>query len=89
MLEALDRELAGSGAACVAAAGRLLRLARSSGVDAASCSSGRPAAGVTFVPGTDFGGAPSTAGWPSFVSPDEIHEGVERLAALAPAAPPH
>jgi 2-aminoadipate transaminase len=40
-------------------------------------------AGVTFVPGTDFGGSRSTARLAfSFVSPDEIHEGVHRLAAL-------
>ena len=44
-------------------------------------------AGVTFVPGTDFGGPPSTARLAySFVSPDEIREGVPRLAALLPSA---
>jgi DNA-binding transcriptional MocR family regulator len=38
--------------------------------------------GVTFVPGTDFGGAPNTMRLAfSFVSPDEIREGVRRLAA--------
>jgi 2-aminoadipate transaminase len=41
------------------------------------------ASGVTFVPGADFGGAPNTARLAfSFVSPDEIREGVRRLAAL-------
>ena len=40
------------------------------------------APGVTFVKGTDFGGAPNTARLAfSFVSPDEIDEGVRRLAA--------
>jgi DNA-binding transcriptional MocR family regulator len=40
------------------------------------------ASGVTFVLGTDFGGAPNTARLAySFVSPDEIEQGVERLAA--------
>jgi len=40
------------------------------------------APGVTFVPGTDFGGAPNTARLAfSYVSPDEIREGVRRLAA--------
>jgi 2-aminoadipate transaminase len=40
------------------------------------------APGVTFVPGTDFGGAPNTARLAfSYVSPDEIREGVHRLAA--------
>jgi len=45
--------------------------------------------GVTFVPGTDFGGASSSARLAySFVSPDEIAEGVHRLATLlgAPVA---
>ncbi|MGB2874668.1 MAG: PLP-dependent aminotransferase family protein [Gaiellaceae bacterium] len=40
-------------------------------------------ADVTFVPGPDFGGAPNTARLAfSFVSPDEIAEGVRRLAGL-------
>jgi 2-aminoadipate transaminase len=43
--------------------------------------------GITFVPGSDFGGAPTTARLAySFVSPDEIREGVPRLAALLPSA---
>jgi DNA-binding transcriptional MocR family regulator len=42
--------------------------------------------GVTFVPGTDFGGEPNTLRLAfSFVSPDEIAEGVTRLAAALPA----
>ena len=44
-------------------------------------------AGVTYVPGTDFGGPRNTARLAfSFVSVDEIHEGVRRLAALVPVA---
>ena len=44
------------------------------------------AEGVTFVPGTDFGGAASSARLAfSFVSPDEIREGVRRLAAAVEA----
>jgi len=40
-------------------------------------------AGVTFVPGTDFGGGASTARLAySFVSPEEIAEGVRLLAPL-------
>ena len=40
------------------------------------------APGVAFVPGTDFGGAPNTVRLAfSYVSPDEIREGVHRLAA--------
>jgi 2-aminoadipate transaminase len=51
------------------------------------------AAGVTFVPGTDFfhdgSGARSMRLAFSFVSPDEVTEGVARLAGvLAPAAAP-
>ncbi len=39
--------------------------------------------GVTFVQGADFGGSPNTARLAfSFVSPDQIHEGMHRLAAL-------
>ncbi len=38
--------------------------------------------GVSYVHGTDFGGAPNTARLAfSYVSPDEIREGVHRLAA--------
>jgi DNA-binding transcriptional MocR family regulator len=53
------------------------------GVEAAELA--RRAEGVTLVLGTDFGGAPNTARLAySFVSPDEINVGVQRLAtALA------
>jgi DNA-binding transcriptional MocR family regulator len=45
-------------------------------------------AGVTFVPGPDFGGAPSSARLAfSFVSLAEIDEGVRRLAKLVAEAP--
>jgi DNA-binding transcriptional MocR family regulator len=45
------------------------------------------AAGVTFVPGTDFGGGPDTLRLAfSFVSTDEIADGVARLAAAVPVA---
>jgi DNA-binding transcriptional MocR family regulator len=41
-------------------------------------------AGVTFVKGSDFGGAPNTARLAfSYVSPDEIREGVRRLSGAA------
>jgi 2-aminoadipate transaminase len=40
------------------------------------------APGVAVVPGTDFGGAPNTVRLAfSYVSPDEIREGIHRLAA--------
>jgi DNA-binding transcriptional MocR family regulator len=42
----------------------------------------KKAEGVTFVPGPDFGGAPNAARLAySFVSPEEIELGVERIAA--------
>lgn len=45
------------------------------------------AEGVTFVLGTDFGGAPNTARLAySYVSLDEIDAGVERLAAALPVS---
>jgi 2-aminoadipate transaminase len=46
----------------------------------------RDAPGVAFVPGTDFGGAPNTARLAySYVSPDEIREGIRRLSAAVAA----
>ena len=42
---------------------------------------------MTFVKGTDFGGAPDTARLAfSFVSLDEIADGVAKLAAVLPVA---
>ena len=42
------------------------------------------AAGVAFVHGTDFGGAPNSARLAfSYVSPEEIREGIRRLSAAA------
>ena len=53
------------------------------GADAGALLERAAASGVTFVPGADFGGAPNTARLAfSFVSPDEIREGVRRLATL-------
>jgi len=52
------------------------------GADAAELLPRAEAAGVTFVKGTDFGGEPGTLRLAfSFVSPDEIAEGVSRLAS--------
>jgi DNA-binding transcriptional MocR family regulator len=46
----------------------------------------REAPGVAFVPGTDFGGAANTARLAfSYVSPDEIREGIRRLSAAVSA----
>jgi 2-aminoadipate transaminase len=53
------------------------------GADASELLPRAEAAGVTFVKGTDFGGEPGTLRLAfSFVSPDEIDEGVRRLASV-------
>ncbi|MDX6413155.1 MAG: 2-aminoadipate transaminase [Gaiellaceae bacterium] len=57
------------------------------GSDTAALLAAAGEAGVTYVPGTDFGGAPNTARLAfSFVSPEEITEGVRRLAGLVPVS---
>jgi DNA-binding transcriptional MocR family regulator len=56
------------------------------GVDASELLPRAEAAGVTFVKGADFGGEPDSLRLAySFVSVDEIGEGVARLAAALPA----
>jgi DNA-binding transcriptional MocR family regulator len=58
-------------------------------VDAAELLVQAGEAGVSFVPGADFGGPPTSARLAfSFVSPEEIDEGVRRLAKLVSAAAP-
>lgn len=55
------------------------------GVDAAELLTRAESAGVTFVKGADFDGGPGSLRLAySFVSPDEIAEGVARLAASLP-----
>jgi DNA-binding transcriptional MocR family regulator len=57
------------------------------GVDAGDLLDRAEEAGVTFVKGTDFGGAADTLRLAySFVSVDEIGDGVARLAAVLPVA---
>ncbi len=57
------------------------------GIDAGKLLPVAEQAGVTFVQGTDFGGASDTLRLAfSFVSPEEIAEGVSRLAAALPVA---
>jgi len=52
------------------------------GADVAQLQPRAEANGVTFVPGPDFGAGPDTLRLAfSFVSPEEIAEGVSRLAA--------
>jgi 2-aminoadipate transaminase len=86
MLEALERELAGRASWNRPEGGYFLWLELPEGIDASELLA--PGGGVTFVPGVDFGGPPSSARLAfSFVSPAEIDEGVRRLARLVAAAP--
>jgi len=90
MLEALERELSGRARWNRPEGGYFLWLDLPDEIDASELLTRASDAGVTFVPGADFGGPPSSARLAfSFVSPEEIDEGVRRLAALvAPAAAP-
>ena len=82
MLQALERELP-SARWSRPEGGYFIWLELPEQTDAGRLLSRAAEAGVTFVKGVDFGGAPNTARLAfSFVSPDEIHEGVRRLAAL-------
>jgi DNA-binding transcriptional MocR family regulator len=87
MLEALESEFGATSARWSRPQGGYFVWLDLPGVDAAELLGRAAEAGITFVPGTDFGGAPSAARLAySFVSPDEIREGVPRLAALLPSA---
>jgi 2-aminoadipate transaminase len=87
MLEALERELAGRARWSRPEGGYFLWLDLPGGTDTNELLGEATAAGVTFVPGSDFGGEPGSARLAfSFASPAEIGEGVSRLAALVPAA---
>ena len=87
MLDALDRELAGRARWSRPEGGYFLWLELPDELDASELLVRASESGVTFVPGVDFGGPASSARLAfSFASPDEIDEGVSRLAALLPAA---
>jgi 2-aminoadipate transaminase len=87
MLEALERELGGRARWSQPEGGYFLWLELPEGTNATELLGRATAAGVTFVPGTDFGGEPNSARLAfSFASPAEIGEGVSRLAGLVPAA---
>ena len=89
MLEALDHELEGRARWSRPEGGYFLWLELPEGIDASELLDRAAEAGVTFVPGPDFGGLPNSARLAfSFASPGEIEEGVSRLAALLPAAAP-
>jgi len=83
MLAALDREL--PGVRITRPDGGYFLWAELDGVGAGELLLRAEAAGVTFVKGTDFGGDPGSLRLAySFVSPDEIADGVARLAAAIP-----
>jgi len=87
MLEALERELGGRARWSRPEGGYFLWLELPEGTDATELLGRATAAGVTFVPGSDFGGESNSARLAfSFASPAEIDEGVSRLAELIPAA---
>jgi 2-aminoadipate transaminase len=87
MLEALERELTGRARWSQPEGGYFLWLELPEGTEATELLGRATAVGVTFVPGTDFGGEPNSARLAfSFASPAEIDEGVSRLAGLVPAA---
>jgi DNA-binding transcriptional MocR family regulator len=82
MLEALERELHGARWSRPEG-GYFIWLELRDDVDARALLERAEAAGVTFVPGSDFGGSASSVRLAfSFVSPEQIREGVRRLAAL-------
>jgi 2-aminoadipate transaminase len=89
MLEALERELSGRARWNRPEGGYFLWLDLPDDVDAGELLGRATEAGVTFVPGADFGGPPNSVRLAfSYVSPEEIDEGVRRLGRLvaAPAA---
>jgi 2-aminoadipate transaminase len=86
MLEALETELPGARWSHPEG-GYFIWLELPHGADTTALLGPAGEAGVTYVPGTDFGGPPNTARLAfSFVSVEEIREGVRRLAALVPVA---
>jgi 2-aminoadipate transaminase len=88
MLDTLERELGGRARWSHPAGGYFLWL-ELPGTVATELLGRASGAGVTFVPGVDFGGGPGSARLAfSFASPTEIEEGVARLAELvgSPAA---
>ena len=93
MLEALPQHLPEDASWTTPAGGYFVWVDLPSGPDAADLLPRAEAAGVTFVKGTDFfprghGGERSLRLAFSFVSPDEIREGVALLGPLLAAASP-
>ena len=89
MLDALEREFGGSGATWSRPEGGYFIWLDIPGAESGELLARATAAGVPFVRGSDFGGEATTLRLAfSFVSPDEIRDGIARLAGLLPAAAP-
>jgi DNA-binding transcriptional MocR family regulator len=87
MLAALERAFPAEATWSRPEGGYFLWLELPQGVRAEALLAAAEREGVTFVKGTDFGGADNTVRLAfSFASPDEIETGIERLASLLPAA---
>jgi 2-aminoadipate transaminase len=83
MLEALERGLGDRARWSRPEGGYFVWLELPNELDASELLSQAREAGVTFVPGADFGGGPNTVRLAfSFVTPAEITEGIGRLATL-------
>jgi 2-aminoadipate transaminase len=89
MLEALEKHLGGVARWTRPEGGYFVWLELGDDVDAADLLSRAQKVGVTFVPGVDFGGEPNTLRLAfSYVTANEVAEGVTRLAKLAASASP-
>ena len=87
MFEALDEHLGGRASWSRPEGGYFLWLELPEELDASELLSRAQDAGVTFVPGVDFGGERNTLRLAfSYVSPAEITEGIGRLAKLVTSA---
>jgi DNA-binding transcriptional MocR family regulator len=87
MLEALESDLGGRARWSHPEGGYFLWLELSDEIDASELLVRSSGAGVTFVPGADFGGEPNTMRLAfSYVSAAEITEGIGRLANLVASA---
>ena len=87
MLAALERELGDAARWSHPQGGYFLWVELADSVDATELLGRAEAAGVTFVPGADFGGPPNSLRLAfSFVGAAAVSEGIGRLASLLPAA---
>jgi len=87
MLEALEQNLGGRARWSRPEGGYFVWLELPEELDASGLLTRAQQSGVTFVPGSDFGGDSNTLRLAfSYVSPDEITEGIGRLAKLVASA---